>query len=94
MAYPAAGGPAMRLCDRCQVEWAPDGKFLYLALQTWDANGTAQRQDNMPHQTYAVSLNDGNTFARLSRSRLQLRNAAGSPSWRACNRPTVCVTGT
>jgi hypothetical protein len=35
-------------------------------LQTWDANGTEQRQDKMPHHTYAVPLNDGNTFARLA----------------------------
>lgn len=66
MAYPAGGGPALQLCDRCQVQWAPDGKFLYLSLQTWDANGTEQRKENKPHKTYALPLSDSNAFGRLA----------------------------
>ncbi len=31
-AYPVRGGPAVRICDDCSVEWGPEGKFLYVSL--------------------------------------------------------------
>ena len=90
MAYPAGGGSAMHLCDRCQAQWAPDGKFLYLSLQIWDANGVEQRQDNMPHRTYAVPLSDSNAFAHLAahgfNSETQL---AAVPGVRVIDQPFV-----
>jgi len=30
--YPVNGGPAVRICDDCTVEWGPEGKFLYVRL--------------------------------------------------------------
>ena len=32
MAYPAEGGEAVPVCDDCDVEWGPGGKFLYLSF--------------------------------------------------------------
>ncbi len=31
-AYPVNGGPAVRICDDCSIEWGPEGKFLYMRL--------------------------------------------------------------
>jgi len=28
--FPTNGGPPVRLCDRCLVEWAPDGRYFYI----------------------------------------------------------------
>jgi len=34
-AYPAAGGPRIRLCDSlCGLQWSPDSKLLYLTLRS------------------------------------------------------------
>lgn len=32
VAYPISGGPALRLCDLCILNWSSDGKYLYLWL--------------------------------------------------------------
>jgi Tol biopolymer transport system component len=29
--YPTAGGPAVKLCNRCSALWSPDGKYLYVS---------------------------------------------------------------
>jgi hypothetical protein len=28
--YPLAGGPRIRVCDGCLLQWSPDGKTLYI----------------------------------------------------------------
>ena len=66
MAYPAGGGAPIHLCDRCQVQWAPDGKFLYVSFPTWNANGAEQRESEKPHKTYAIPLTESKAFAGLA----------------------------
>jgi len=61
--YPATGEAPVTLCDRCQVQWARDGKFLYVTFPLFDANGAGQQK---PHKTYALPLTDSNAFARLA----------------------------
>jgi eukaryotic-like serine/threonine-protein kinase len=90
MAYPAGGGAPMHLCDRCQVQWAPDGKFLYVSFLTWDANGAEQRESQKPHKTFAIPLTDSKAFAGLAargfKSEAQL---AALPGVRAIDQPFV-----
>jgi Tol biopolymer transport system component len=66
MAYPVGGGASLQLCNRCQVHWERDGRFLYVSLQAWDANGAEQQHNERAHKTYALPLSDGNAFARLA----------------------------
>ncbi|HEV2492367.1 MAG TPA: protein kinase [Terriglobia bacterium] len=66
MAYPAGGGAPIRLCDRCDVVWSRDGKFLDVSFLAWDANGAEQREGGKPHKTIMVPLTSGRTFADLA----------------------------
>jgi serine/threonine protein kinase len=66
MAYPTEAGDPMRLCDRCQVRWAPDGEFLYVSFLTWDANGAEQRESEKPHKTFVMPLTHSKAFADLA----------------------------
>jgi eukaryotic-like serine/threonine-protein kinase len=90
MAYPAGGGAPMQLCDRCQVRWAPDGKFLYVSFPTWEANGAEQRESEKPHKTFAIPLASSKTFAELAargfKSEAQL---AAIPGVRTIDQPFV-----
>jgi eukaryotic-like serine/threonine-protein kinase len=90
MAYPAAGGAPLQLCDRCLVRWAPDGKFLYVSFLTWDANGAEQRESEKPHKTFAIPLTRSQAFdalaARGFKSEAQL---ATVPGVRAIDQPFV-----
>jgi hypothetical protein len=45
------------------VQWARNGKFLYVTFPLFDANGTGQQK---PHKTYVLPLTDSNAFARLA----------------------------
>jgi hypothetical protein len=80
----------MQLCDRCEVRWAPDGKFLYVSFLTWDANGAEQRESEKPHNTFAIPLTDSKAFAGLAargfKSEAQL---AAVPRVRAIDQPFV-----
>ena len=88
MAYPVGGGAPMQLCDRCQVRWAPDEKFLYVSFLTWDANGAEQREGEKPHKTFVIPLTHSQTFAGLAargfKSEAQL---AAIPGVRAIDQP-------
>ncbi len=80
----------MQLCNWCQVRWAPDGKFLYLAFLTWEANGAEQRQSVKPHKTFVIPLTNSKAFADLAargfKSEAQL---AAMPGVRVIDQPSV-----
>jgi Tol biopolymer transport system component/tRNA A-37 threonylcarbamoyl transferase component Bud32 len=54
--FPTGGGAPVRLCDRCTVEWAPDGKYFYIHLGGMDT-GIAR--------TYAIPLRRGSMIPPL-----------------------------
>jgi len=88
MAYPAGAGAPIRLCDRCQMQWSSDGKFLYVSFLTWDANGTEQRESEKPHKTIVVPLTSSRTFADLAaRGFKSEEQLAAMPGARAINLP-------
>ena len=90
MAYPVGGGAPMQLCDRCQVSWTPDGKFLCVSFLTWDANGAEQVEDEKSHKTFVIPLTHSQAFAGLAargfKSEAQL---ATLPGVRAIDQPFV-----
>jgi Tol biopolymer transport system component len=54
--FPTDGGAPLRLCDRCTMEWAPDGKYFYIHLGDM-AEGLAR--------TYAIPLRRGSMIPPL-----------------------------
>ncbi|HLZ41746.1 MAG TPA: protein kinase [Candidatus Sulfotelmatobacter sp.] len=66
VAYPTSGGAPMPLCDRCQVQWARDGKFLYVTFPVFGGNGAEPREKEKPNKAYALPLTDSSAFARLA----------------------------
>ena len=53
---PTDGGPPVRVCDRCRVAWAPDGKYFYIHLGDME-EGIAR--------TYAIPLRRGSMLPDL-----------------------------
>ena len=51
VAFPAAGGPPVRLCDQCEVDWTPNGKYLIVRFGP-----------QTPGRTFAVALEPGVTL--------------------------------
>jgi Tol biopolymer transport system component len=58
LAYPISGGPALRICDRCSLNWSSDGKYLYLLL----SGGASSMTQGL---TFHVPLPNGKIFPRL-----------------------------
>jgi|SoiMethySBSTD1v2_1073268.scaffolds.fasta_scaffold14633_6 eukaryotic-like serine/threonine-protein kinase len=54
-ALPTMGGPAVRLCDQCEVDWLPNGRALVMRF------GTGFRRSP---QTYVIALEPGTTLPR------------------------------
>ena len=65
VAYPTGGGTAMKLCNRCRVRWASNGKYLYVSFLSWGANG-AERESDKIYKTFAIPLTDRQTFRDLA----------------------------
>jgi hypothetical protein len=68
MAVPIDGAPARRLCaSDCRVTWAPDGKFLYVALER-------------AGKTLAIPIPAGEMFPSISTAGIRgLEDAAAFP---------------
>jgi Tol biopolymer transport system component len=70
--FPTEGGAPARLCDRCAMEWAPDGKYFYIHLGDM-GEGLAR--------TYAIPLRRGSMMPPLPpsgvRSADDLKNLPG-----------------
>ena len=68
---PLAGGAPVRICDRCRLAWAPDGKYFYIRLR-----GMAGET-----RTYAVPLRSGSMVPALPpggvKSENDLKNLPG-----------------
>ena len=90
LAYPTVGGAPVNLCDHCEVQWARDGRFLYVTFPVFGGNGAEPREKEKPHKAYALPLTDSNAFARLAargfNSEAQL---ALIPSVRVIDQPFV-----
>jgi hypothetical protein len=71
MAVPIDGSPPRRICAGvCRVAWAPDGKFLYIALSNAD-------------KTVAIPIPPGETFPNLPASGIRgFDDAAAFPNSR------------
>jgi Tol biopolymer transport system component len=54
--FPTDGGASVRICDRCSVRWAPDGKYFYIHLA--GMGGEAARN-------YAIPLRRGSMVPAL-----------------------------
>jgi len=63
MAFPLNGGPAVRVCDSCNVRWAPDGKFLYVVYGSRSGMESAK--------TYALPLRSGRALPSLPAGGIQ-----------------------
>ncbi len=57
-AYPTRGGPPIRICDRCFLQWWSDGKFV----------GIAVGEDMSTGKLYVVPLRSGEDLPRLPAS--------------------------
>jgi hypothetical protein len=58
MAVPVDGGPPRRLCrGGCFVNWSPDGKFLYVALERPSRTSSGK--------TVAIPIRSGEIFPKL-----------------------------
>jgi DNA-binding winged helix-turn-helix (wHTH) protein/Tol biopolymer transport system component len=57
VATPLAGGPIVRICNFCGVEWGPDGKLLYLRFRDFG--------DTSEGKTIAVGLAPGEELPKL-----------------------------
>lgn len=53
VAYPTAGGPAIRVCDQCRVTWSRDGTRWYVAVP-WNGG-----------RTYVIALRDAESLPDL-----------------------------
>ena len=56
MAFPAAGGAPVRLCDGCEVDWTPSGTALVIRMEPED-------QEETP-KSFVVAFEPGVTFPR------------------------------
>ena len=69
VAFPAAGGAAVPLCNGCEADWTPSGSAFVIRLEPEDLQETAR--------TFVVALEPGVTFPSLPkdgvRSRKDLR---------------------
>jgi hypothetical protein len=74
------GSPPLQICAGvCRVNWAPDGRFLYLAGNSaaWDNGG----------KTLAIPIPPGETFPNLPVSGIRgLEDAAAFPGSRVIDR--------
>jgi DNA-binding winged helix-turn-helix (wHTH) protein/Tol biopolymer transport system component len=57
MAIPIRGGSSRRICTWCSVDWAPDGKFLYVGL--------APNSHTIRGTTLAIPVPAGETLPKL-----------------------------
>lgn len=90
VAYPTVGGASLTLCDRCQVQWARDGKLLYVRFPFFSGNGADPRDKEKPHKTYALPLADSSAFARLAARRFDSEaQLALVPGVRVIDQPLV-----
>ncbi|HKS95143.1 MAG TPA: hypothetical protein VJV74_03305, partial [Terriglobia bacterium] len=90
MAYPVGGGASKRLCDRCDVLWSRDGKFVDVSFLSWNANGAEQRESTKPHRTIMVPLTGSRTFADLAaRGFKSEEQLAALPGARALDQPSA-----
>jgi Tol biopolymer transport system component len=88
VAYPMAGGAPVTLCERCQAQWARDGKFLYVAFPFFSGNGVDPREQEKTHKTYALPLTDSHAFARLAARRFDSEaQLALAPGVRVIDQP-------
>jgi len=56
-AQPTRGGPAIRICDFCDVGWGPGGKFFYVRLRAIGAMGGGK--------AYVIALPPGKSLPAL-----------------------------
>jgi serine/threonine protein kinase len=90
LAYPAAGGPPIQLCDRCRLRWAPDGKLLYVTFQPWEANGVEPDASGNPPRTLVIPLSKSRTFADLAaRGFKSEEQLAALPGVRTIDQPLI-----
>jgi len=72
------------------VQWARDGKFLYVTFPVFGGNGAEPRDREKPHKTYALPLTDSNAFARLAARRFDSEaQLALVPGVRVIDQPLV-----
>ncbi len=55
LAFPTRGGPALHICDRCDVTWSRDGKFFYFAFPSMSAAAVSGRP-------FVIPLKPGKAF--------------------------------
>jgi dipeptidyl aminopeptidase/acylaminoacyl peptidase len=71
MAVPVDGGPPRRICrGGCFVNWSPDARFLYLAVE--------RPSRTSPGKTVAIPIPQGETFPRLPLSGISGADHAAS----------------
>jgi serine/threonine protein kinase len=74
LAYPANGGPPIRICNECSIGWSPDGKLLYLSLVA------LMSEKASANKTFVLSLPPGKSLPTLPASGVKSANdLAGLP---------------